>query len=399
MKIKIKFHACFTGYLLVAMTFFCIKANAQNQLLPENPLKGRFVFDQKGCISCHAIKGDGGDIGPDLGHEQYYGSFLELAGIMLNHAPEMLRRMDELDLPYPEFNNNEMAEIIAYLYYLRYLGEPGDLYRGKVLVKSKGCLNCHSIRNKGAKDAPAFDKLAKYISPIYMAQALWNHGPQMDKKIQSSGLSRPTFEKGEIVDLAAYIREASRGNEKQRIFMSPGNPQRGKEIFKQKHCNRCHSKNEDDGGNMQEISLDMSVTEIAGRMWNHGTEMGELMQEKGIDWPRFNRSEMADLIAYMYFMKFLDDSGDAKKGKLLFSEKGCANCHGKNGQGTEDAPSLVTSNAISSIFNMTQIMWNHAPDMEEKATEKAIRWPSFSGNEMADLYRYLQQINTANQKQ
>ncbi|HUV14336.1 MAG TPA: hypothetical protein VMY18_11890, partial [Acidobacteriota bacterium] len=133
----------------------------QDFSIPENPLRGRFVLEQKGCLSCHAIKGEGGNIGSDLGQTKFYGSFLELASIMWNHSPEMARRMRELDLRYPKFSRQEITELIAYLYYLRYLGEPGDLYRGRMLVREKGCLTCHSVGGKGGDSAPAFDQLAK----------------------------------------------------------------------------------------------------------------------------------------------------------------------------------------------------------------------------------------------
>src|SRR3990172_454176 len=267
------------------------KGLAQELIVPENPLKGRFVFEQKGCINCHAIKGEGGDVGPDLGQKKFYGSFLQLAGIMLNHAPEMLQRMNELDLTYPEFNRLEMMDLIAYLYYLRYLGEPGNLYRGKILVKQKNCLACHSISGKGGKQAPAFDELGKYISPLFMAQALWNHGPEMEKQIRKLGLERPKFEKSEIVDLSAYIREASKGSSTERVFMAPGNPKQGEKVFKDKGCMDCHALSK--GGKVQAPDLadrewNYSVTEIAGLMWNHGSEMAALMEEQKIEWPHFS---------------------------------------------------------------------------------------------------------------
>jgi cytochrome c551/c552 len=379
----------------LALILLPLRIVAQELIIPENPLKGRFVFEQKGCITCHAIKGEGGEIGPDLGKKKFYGSFLQLAGIMWNHSPEMLRRMRELDLPFPEFSRAEMVELIAYLYYLRYLGEPGDLYRGKVLATEKGCLACHSIGGKGGKSGPAFDKLAKYVSPLYMAQALWNHGPQMEQQIKKMGLSRPKFEKGEIVDLSAYIREASKGTEKEQVYMSPGNPQRGKMVFKEKGCLDCHAargEGKDVGPDLGELEWDYSVTEIAGLMWNHGTEMGELMEERKMSWPTFSGKEMADLIACLYFLKFADKPGDAQAGRIVFSEKGCTKCHGVDGKGSENAPDLSKSKVLASTIDMARIMWNHAPVMEERVTEKVMRWPEFSGNEMMNLYAFLRSL-------
>lgn len=363
--------------------------------MPENPLQGRIIFEQKGCSTCHAIQGEGGQIGPDLGQRKFYGSFLELAGIMWNHSPEMFRRMRELELPYPEFTSTEMGELIAYLYYLRYLGEPGDLYRGKILVKEKGCLACHSVAGKGGKTGPAFDKLGKYVSPIYMAQAMWNHGPAMEKHFKTMGLQWPQFQRGEIVDLSAYIREASRAAQQEKIYMSPGNPQKGEALFKTKGCANCHaatSAGRQVAPDLSELKLDLSVTEIAGLMWNHGSEMLDLMSEMKITWPSFTSREMADLIAYIYFLRFAGKPGDATAGEKVFANKGCANCHTTKEPGTSLGPNLAKSRNITSPFAMAQILWNHAPLMEELITARRMDWPQLSGEEMANLYMFLRAL-------
>ncbi|MFQ6113590.1 MAG: c-type cytochrome, partial [bacterium] len=252
-----------------------------------------------------------------------------------------------------------------------------------------------SIAGKGGNVAPAFDKLAKYISPLYLAQALWNHGPEMENQIMKMGLSRPKFEKREIVDLSAYIREASKGGEKERVYMSPGNPQRGEIVFKEKGCLDCHAMEgvgHDIGPDFEDLDWDYSVTEIAGVMWNHGVEMAAIMEEQQISWPKFSGKEMADLIAYLYFLRFSDKPGDAQEGQKVFSDKGCVHCHGVDAQGGEYAPDLSKSKGLVSAINMAQIMWNHAPVMEEKIAEKILRWPEFTGKEMQNLYAYLRTL-------
>lgn len=382
------------GICLIALSNPTLSVN-QEFFIPENPLKGRFIFEQKGCITCHSIKGEGGNIGPDLGQEKFYGTFLQLASIMWNHSPEMLRRMRELDLPYPEFADTEMDELIAYLYYLRYLGEPGDLYRGKVVLENKGCLHCHSIGGKGGKLAPAFDQLAKYISPLYMAQALWNHGPDMNEEIKKSGLNRPVFERGEIVDLSAYIRSASKGTVREQVYMAPGNPKRGRKVLEEKGCTECHSltgMKESIAPKLVDLNWDYNVTEIAGLMWNHGSEMEELMKERKISWPKFNGREMADLISYLYFLGLEDDPGDHELGEKLFVDKGCSNCHGNDEIKSGDIPNLSKTKTVYSATNIAQIMWNHAPVMEEKIAAKIMRWPKFTEDEMTDLYAYIRTL-------
>jgi len=381
-------------FLILIGSLWGAEGLSQEFSVPENPLKGRIVFEQKGCSTCHSIRGEGGEVGPDLGQKKFYGSFLELASIMWNHSPEMLRRMRELNLPFPKFSRTEMMELMSYLYYLRYLGEPGDLYRGKILVEEKGCLQCHSIGGEGGEVAPAFDSLRKYISPLYLAQALWNHGPDMEEQMQAMGSSRPVFRSGEIVDLSAYIRAAGKGIEQSQIYMSPGNPQRGEQVFKEKGCLDCHAingKGKQIGPDLQELEWGYSVTEIAGLMWNHGGVMRKYMKNRQLRWPEFTGKEMADLIAYLYFFRFADETGNPQQGKQLYSQKQCAQCHENNTNGTRFAPDLSGSSALSSSINFAQIMWNHAPAMEEKMSERVVVWPEFTGKEMRDLYIYLRE--------
>ena len=384
--------------LLLLSVLWAVAPGGQSPeiLVPDNPLQGRIVFEQKGCSTCHAIQGSGGGIGPDLGERRFYGTFLELAGVFWSHAPEMLRTMRQLDLPYPEFTSEEIQELTAYLYYLRYLGEPGDLYRGRRLVEEKGCLNCHSVGGKGATAGPAFDGLASYVSPLYMAQALWNHGPEMDRQIQASGLQRPTFERGEIADLSAYIRSASRANIEEERYIPPGNPKRGEQVLAAKGCLQCHSLGAQGGSlgaDFAELNWDYTVTEIAGLMWNHGATMAEFMSQRKMEWPAFENREMADLIAYLYFLGFVDQPGDPEIGRELFARKGCSSCHGGAGQTRRQGPDLTRTRPFSSTADMARILWNHAPVMEARIAARVIDWPSFAGTEMADLYAYLKTLS------
>ena len=48
---------------------FVAGSSAFAQLLPEDPAKGARLFVSKGCVRCHALKGEGGKIGPDFGRD------------------------------------------------------------------------------------------------------------------------------------------------------------------------------------------------------------------------------------------------------------------------------------------------------------------------------------------
>ena len=381
----------YINYILFLLLLCSVCIIAQEIRLPSNPLDGRIVFEEKGCIYCHSVSGYGGTFGPDLGRNQYYGSFLQLASIIWNHIPEMDRKYREVKVPRPNFTQDEMLNLIGFLYYMRYLGEPGSVAKGKKLLDSKGCLNCHNISGKGGIVGPDFNKMQQFASPLYIVQAMWNHGPEMQDEIKKLNLKYPTLEGKDIVDISAYIQQATLGNTE--IRMSPGNPVKGNQVFQNKNCQSCHSVNGENkklGPSLSEINLKMSVTEIAGVMWNHSPDMIEYMKKQSLKWPQFQGNEMADLIAYLYFLGFEDKPGNSIEGESVFIDKGCASCHEEGGKGI--GPDLREMKRFGNPIRLTQLMWNHAPIMEDLLLAQNEEWPKLTAKQMQDLYTYLKSV-------
>ena len=369
----------------------------ENYTLPKDPLKGQELFINKGCIKCHSIQGVGGKIGPDLGKGGFNRSLIQIAGIMWNHSPKMSEKMRELKIPRPKFEVTEMADLIAYLYYLNYFDEPGNPLKGKLLFKEKECIKCHSIVGEGEDIGPSLDKTKYYVSPISMAQTMWNHGLEMNIKMKELSIGWPTFEGNEIVDIISYVQATSKAEVKERVYILPGSPQEGKRLFSEKGCIRCHSIRGEGGNVGPELSkrgLRRSATQIAGTMWNHGPNMWKKMKEIGIPRPKFSGKEMADLIAYLYFINYFDKPGNPQEGKKLFAQKGCITCHSIRGEGGNVGPELTKSKASLSPINAATEMWNHAPIMEEKMRERLLPWPKFDGNEIVDLLEYLRSVRS-----
>ena len=104
-------------------------------LLPGNFKEGWKVFTTKRCGACHAIWGEGGKGGPDLGSlPEAYVSQSQLAALMWNHGPDMWGRMSSKKIPFQKIEKKEMADLFAFLYFIRYMDEPGDPKKGKSLM-------------------------------------------------------------------------------------------------------------------------------------------------------------------------------------------------------------------------------------------------------------------------
>ena len=84
--------------------------------------------------------------------------------------------------------------------------------------------------------------------------------------------------------------------------------------------------------------------------------------------------------------------GDPRKGQQLFTSKGCSSCHSYGGSGGTDAPPLDFMKgqlSASEIADMSGVIWNHVPGMLPHFKEEGIHFPTFNGNQMADLIAYL----------
>ena len=225
-----------------------------------------------------------------------------------------------------------------------------------------------------------------------MAQAMWNHGPSMQEKMNDLNMNYPEITGDNIADLTAYIRQATLAETE--IRMSPGNPSKGKLVFKKKGCISCHIVEDNEkktGPDLTELNLNKSVSEIAAQMWNHSPTMIEYMKENAIEYPDFEGNEMADLIAYLYFLGFEDKPGNVDEGELVFVDKGCTDCHESGNENV--GPDLSNLKSFNSRIKILQRMWNHGSRMEDLLIIQNDEWPELSIKEMQDLFAYLRSIS------
>lgn len=176
-----------------------------------NPAMGKQIFQDKGCVRCHSIRGQGGTIGPDLGKLQHTHNIYQMASIMWNHSTQMREVMEEKHIKRPEFKGDEYAHLLAYLHSLEVVGDPE---KGRLVFERKGCVRCHSINGEGGKIGPELARTPHPHPPIELVGMMWNHAPTMTAMMQALGIPRPTFEENEMADLLAYLnavqKEAAR---------------------------------------------------------------------------------------------------------------------------------------------------------------------------------------------
>ncbi len=275
---------------------------------PGDADRGALLFRQKGCETCHALRGGGGSIGPDLTSYSRYASPLFLTTALWNRGKAMAAVMEAKNVPRPSFQGSDIPDLLAYIRSAggsaeRVYAPPGSPKRGETLFAQKRCLECHSVRGHGGSIGP---DLAVQLrgSLMQIAGAMWNHGPKMWTRMAERGMDVPPLSTEEMSDLISYLYFFQ-------FIDPPGDPRRGWAVYKDKRCGNCH-------GSATSRVAAPPLAAVAAKlktplalmtaMWNHAGRMTEMMVEENVAWPVLKGSEMADLIAYL-----LGAQGESKK--------------------------------------------------------------------------------------
>jgi mono/diheme cytochrome c family protein len=344
-------------------------------------LAGATVFANKGCGRCHAIRGFGATAGPDLSRIEQK-SFFDLGAALSNH-------LRGVAIQRPALTAEQVTSLIAFLFTLQYADQPGDPQAGEQLFGMKGCIQCHEVGGKGGRLGPSLDFLKRANSPVLIAAALWNHGPEMVETLRAVGIERPTFAGRELADIVAFIQSSPLEPSTETVRVVAGAPERGEKLFAEKRCLACHSIAGKGGkigpelGRRQHVSL----TQFAALMWNHAPGMWAQMQARGIQVPRMSGQEMADVVAYLYVSHYFDQPGDAGRGQQLLQAKGCASCHAIRGKGPKVGADLASYPALRSAAGLIAALWNHPRYLG--AQQQEVSWPLLTGQELADVAAYV----------
>jgi mono/diheme cytochrome c family protein len=394
--------AIFWGLLLLAVLcaiygLHLWSLNSSDQgfsFLSGSPTRGGALFSSLGCDSCHALYGIGPNIGPDLGTSLPAGSSpVQIVADMWNHGPQMWQKMEEAQLGLPHITEQDALDLLSFLYIVRYMDVPGNVGNGGKLFVSKGCSQCHTLDGSNTGPGPDLGHL-DVETPIVWAQRMWNHGQAMESLMTQMSVPWPTFKGQEMLDLLSFLQKESSGT-RQEAGLLPADPSKGKSLFVEKGCSTCHSIAGEGGhegpdlGPQREESP--SIVEFAGLMWNHSPQMWTRMQQKNITRPQFSAHEMADLISYLFLVRYLEPVGRVDSGAQVFNEKHCSNCHGVDGHGGREGPNLARRQSYYAS-QLGYTIWSHGPQMYLHMRDKNIPWPTLNEKELVDLVAFLNSL-------
>ena len=352
--------------------------------------RGGQLFYSYGCNACHPLYGQGAAAAPDLARLQPQGWRPVLAvAAMWSHGPGMWQKFKDARMGLPLMREADVLDLFAFLGSLEYMDESGDPDKGHDLFVEKGCAGCHATQGTAHKTGPDLTQL-DVETPILWAQRMWNHSDVMSALLNKKGLPWPTFEGNEMVDLLAYTRSISHATRTEWRLL-PADPAAGQRLFTTKGCVVCHAVNGRGGKVGPSLGPDHpespTMIQFAGLMWNHAPQMWEKIRAQGVARPKFAEKEMADLIAFLYQVRYFEPQGDSRAGQRVFESKGCPVCHGSSGSGGNGGPDLHETSYCAST--MAYAFWAHGPKMYAKMQAASISWPTFNEEEMANLIAFL----------
>lgn len=352
-------------------------------------------FGDKQCSICHSINGAGGHIAPDLSSEHLGTPAMGwLTSVLWNHAPGMFRRIRGSN-SYPQLTSEDMADVLAFLYQANNAGRRGDAAAGEQVFRGKGCATCHSVRSVGGKSAPDLSGSAAEGTNEWM-RAMWNHTQFMVEPITKSLGQWPEFSGSEMSDLVAFVGE---GNQATRVSEKAGIAENGWKVF-QARCIECHAVRGQGGKIGPELGpehdLPLSTEAFASLLWNHAPAMLRLGREHGITTPTLQRNEMADLIAFLASLRYVEPTGSQFVGERIFSVRGCARCHGAEANGTHLGPQLRAVGDAYTTASFTAALWKHGPKMVDSIQKLGIPWPALEAGDIGDLVAFLNAPHSQN---
>ena len=135
----------------VLILLFALAPFAFGQAIPEDPSKGGQLFVSKGCATCHALNGEGGKIGPDLGKIDLGDTQLNLAAKIWNHTPSMIIEMERTGIMKSTLTVRNLLRSQPISTFLDFLMNREIRQKGDLCIPRKAVFYVIPLQAKGEK--------------------------------------------------------------------------------------------------------------------------------------------------------------------------------------------------------------------------------------------------------
>jgi cytochrome c2 len=370
------------------------EAKRHSAYVVGNPEKGAdLFFGEKQCSVCHSLNGRGGHLAPDLGAIHPAKPAMGwLATVLWNHGPKMWERM-KTSAP-PRLNQEETAHILSFLFQAGSGDRSGDARNGERIFSEKGCAKCHPLHSVDGRSTPALSDMAAADDSVAWTRAMWNHAQSLVEPIIRKTGEWPEFIGEEMNDLIAFVSDGRSSNRPRggAENMLRGSAERGWNVFQSK-CIRCHAL-AGKGGRVgpelgPERELPHSTARFAAVLWNHAPSMLKHAREASLTLPKLDGDEIKDVQTFLISLQYFEPSGSPFLGERVFTERGCARCHGKKAEGTAQGPKIRTGSDAFTTVSLASALWSHGPEMWARAERLGVSWPVLESTDVGDLISFL----------
>jgi mono/diheme cytochrome c family protein len=260
---------------------------------PGDAGRGKRAFESLGCQGCHGLTEAANapakavNSAKPVSQWQGLADPIALLDAMWNHRSQMQAETASKGVPLPQISAQDLTDMLVYLRNQPGTREQTGVFRieaagaGDAVFQSAGCAKCHQT-----VDALAERVQGQTLTEI--AAEMWNHAPRM----AAAGAPAVQLTPGQMRDLVSSFWVA-------KFFEDVGRPASGSRVFTSKNCTGCHNDAASGAPRLPIPGRDFTGATMVSVLWRHGPRMLDQMKTKGILWPRFDGSQMADLIAYL----------------------------------------------------------------------------------------------------
>lgn len=254
---------------------------------PGDAGRGKRAFESRGCTKCHGLSGTVNPKAKPVSEWQGLADPLALVEEMWNHRADMLAEAGAKGAAAPQLNTQDLTDMLVYLRNLPENRSKPGVFRVDVgstdlpVFQTAGCAKCHRT-----VELLASKLQGQTLTEI--AVEMWNHTPRM----AAEGAPPTPLAPGEMQALVSSFWAA-------KFFGEAGRPGPGAGVFSAKNCAVCHNDASSGAPKLPAAGREFSGAAMVSVLWRHGPSMLDQMKAKGLAWPRFEGTQMADLIAYL----------------------------------------------------------------------------------------------------